>query len=230
MIKENLKEVLYNSLAQATIRLFLTPHIIHKLFLVIFILCSSSMASFLVIQSIIQYYTYGVSTTSRNIYETPTLFPKVTLCNYNRFTTKYSFNLIQKLNVTNVENLLQSQHKLFSHKLNDILFFCLFNGKYCDASDFTWTYNEQYGNCYTFNSGFNSSANKESNMAGPLYGLQLVFYINVYEKLLNLMFGSMPLITNLGALIQIGNNSKYTSYYSNDGVFISPGFFNLYCS
>jgi len=230
MIKKNLKEVLYNSLAQATIRLYLTPRLIHKLFLVVFILCSSSLASFLVIQSILQYYTYGVSTTSRNIYETPTLFPKVTLCNYNRFTTKYSFDLIQKLNVSNVENLLPSQHKLFSHKLDDVLFFCLFNGKYCDAGDFTWAYNEQYGNCYTFNSGFDSNGNKsddikESNIAGPLYGLQLVFYINVYEKLLDLMFGSMPLITNLGALIQIGNNSKYASYYSNDGVFISPGFF-----
>ena len=53
MIKKNLQEVLYNSLAQATIRLYLTPHLIHKLFLVVFILCSSSLASFLVIQSIL---------------------------------------------------------------------------------------------------------------------------------------------------------------------------------
>ena len=82
-IKSLLKEVLYNSLAQAIIKIFLTPFIIIKCILFLFVFGSIGLTSYLVIESIMTYFTYGVSTTSRTIYETPTLFPKVTFCNAN---------------------------------------------------------------------------------------------------------------------------------------------------
>jgi hypothetical protein len=94
--KTILKEVLYNSFAQAVIRSILTPHLILKVFLLLLILSSSVLAWYLVIKSIMTYFTYGVSTTSRSIYETPTLFPKVTFCNLNQYATEHAHNLSQK--------------------------------------------------------------------------------------------------------------------------------------
>lgn len=52
-IKCLLKEVLYNYLAQALIKIFSTPHFILKLFLLICVFSSSSLASYLVIQAIL---------------------------------------------------------------------------------------------------------------------------------------------------------------------------------
>jgi len=87
-----IKEVLYNSLAQAVIKIILTPHLLIKAVLTVCVLCSTGLASYLVIQSIIEYFTYGVTTASRTIFETPTLFPKVTFCNVNKYTTEFAFN------------------------------------------------------------------------------------------------------------------------------------------
>ena len=226
-IKSLLKEILYNSFAQATIRFVLSPHIDVKLFLLIFLLGSSGLASYLVIQSIMEYFTYGVSTTSRTIYETPTLFLKVTICNVNWLQTEYAYNLMQQgfiddhltpLGTFNYKNFSTNQKKKLGHDLNDILVECKYNGHPCDLSEFVWSFDEEeYGNCFVFNSGFDASGKrvdlKQSYLAGPNFGLFLTFYVNVYEKLYN---------TVLGAVVRIGNSS-YSSYYSNNGIFISPG-------
>ena len=90
-----LKETLYNSLCQAIIKIVFSPHFILKLFLSLFVIVTSGLASYLAIESIMNYFTYGVTTTSRTVYEAPTLFPKVTYCNANKFTTKYSRKFFQ---------------------------------------------------------------------------------------------------------------------------------------
>ena len=92
-----------------------------KVFLTIFILTSTNFASNLVIQSILTYLSYGVSTTSRIIYENPTLFPKVTFCNVNQFTTEYAYNLTQQQQVFNGDILQDDEKKKLGHDLNDIL-------------------------------------------------------------------------------------------------------------
>ena len=89
-IKTLLKEILYNSLSQAIIKIFSTPNKLLKIILFTFVLTSSSMASYLVISSVMAYLDYGVITTSRTIYENYALFPKITFCNVNKFTTQYA--------------------------------------------------------------------------------------------------------------------------------------------
>jgi hypothetical protein len=84
-----LKEVLYNSLAQSIIKIIFSPHKSIELFLFVCVLCSSGFASYFVIQSIMIYMSFGVSTTTRTFFEIPNLFPKVTFfCNLNWFTTE----------------------------------------------------------------------------------------------------------------------------------------------
>ena len=218
-----LKEVLYNSLAQALIKIVLTPFKCLKLFTFLVVIGASGMAFYLVIQSIMDYFSFEVSTKFRIINENPSLFPKVTFCNINRFTTEYAYNLTLK-NITNGNNLSNEDKQKLGHDLNDILFECKFNYNECNSKHFIWSYDDVFGNCYTFNSGFDSNGTKthliKSNIAGPDAGLNLKFYTNIYEKLLDCAF-----VHGLGALIRIGNSS-YSTFYSNGGVFVQPGVVN----
>jgi hypothetical protein len=59
------ENILYNYFFQAILRSITTPYLILKLFLVICVLCSSGLASYLVIRSIMSYFANEVFTTSR---------------------------------------------------------------------------------------------------------------------------------------------------------------------
>lgn len=100
-----LKEILYNSLAQAVIRLTQKSHFSIKLCLLLFIIFSNALAAFYIIDSIFSYLNYEVVTTMRTIYETSTLFPKVTICNRNRYQTKFSFEFLSELSKNLNENI-----------------------------------------------------------------------------------------------------------------------------
>ena len=98
----------------------------------------------------------------------------------------------------------------------------MFNGESCSLTDFVWSFDEIYGNCYTFNSGLDANGSKvnlkKSTIAGPYYGLQVIFYVNVYEPFY------WSVVDGLGGLVRIGNSS-YSSYYPpSDGILVSSGF------
>jgi len=97
-IKSLSKEILYNSMAQAILNIIDTPYLILKIFLFICVLTSSAFSAYLVIQSFLAYFAYEVSTTTRTLSETPAPFPKVTICNYNPFTTLASIDFLRQIN------------------------------------------------------------------------------------------------------------------------------------
>ena len=159
------------------------------------------MAAYMVINSIFNYFSYKVITTTRTIFEMPTLFPKVTFCNLNKYTTEYGFN------TDDGNNLTIEQRKLLGHNLDDILINCWFNYQECNTSDFIWSYDKKYGNCFSFNAGLdflgNKNTLKQSAFVGSNFGLYMVLYVNFYEKLLE--FNSKK--NGMGALIRIENSS-----------------------
>jgi hypothetical protein len=65
----------------------------------------------------------------------------------------------------------------------------------CTHEDFSWKFDRYYGNCYTFNSGFNASGHvndfKKSYVGGSMYGLQIQFYVGFHEELniINSLYG-----------------------------------------
>jgi len=95
-VKPLIKETLYNSAAQAVIKIIETPYYTLKIFLFICLIASSGICSYLIVELILNYYSYGVSTTSRTLYEMPATFPKVTICNVNPFTTQYAVEYLKK--------------------------------------------------------------------------------------------------------------------------------------
>jgi hypothetical protein len=219
VIEKILKDVLLTPLLQAIVNLVFTRYIAFKIFLTVFVLSSCALSSYLVIESITAYFRYEVSTTSRTIYEVPSLFPKVTFCNLNWFATQYAYELTQ-LGIFNDNTLLTEEKKKLGHDINDTLLYCKFNNKPCYSSEFTWSFDEDYGNCYTFNS--NKSDLKKSNIAGPQFGLYIRIYVNVYEKLINLA-SKVNGWNGLCAMIRIGNTSYLTDNL-DDGILVSSGF------
>jgi hypothetical protein len=221
------KQILFNSLAQAIIQIINTPYLIIKYFLFLFTFASTGLSFYLIAQSINDYLSYQVITTSRTIYEIPTLFPKISFCNVNWQTTEFAYNFLE-LNQQREEVDNEIRRK-FGHHLDDILLFCLFDYKPCNSSDFVWSYDNNFGNCYTFNSGYDSNGVKtelkKSNFAGPTFGLQLTLYVNFYEELTeNISYeGFEEMRGGIGAVIRI-DNSTYQLDFSQDGIFVPSGF------
>ena len=98
LIQSLIKTVLNNSLAQAIIRIAYTPRVLVKVYLSVFVIVSSGMAAYMVINAILMYFSYDVITTSRNVFEIPTLFPAITICNANMFTTEYALGFLKEVN------------------------------------------------------------------------------------------------------------------------------------
>ena len=97
-LKKLIKATLYNSAAQSIIKIFETPYVTLKSFLLAFVMMSSGLCGFLIIELIMDYLSFRVATTTRTLYETPALFPKVTICNVNPFTTEYAVEFLKEIN------------------------------------------------------------------------------------------------------------------------------------
>ena len=98
-IKCLIKEALYNSLSQSIIKPIETPYIFLKTFLFVCIIATTGLCSCLIVELALSFLSYGVTTTSRTLYETTTVtFPKLTICNINPFTTEYASQFLQKIN------------------------------------------------------------------------------------------------------------------------------------
>jgi hypothetical protein len=239
-----LKEHLTCEMYDAILIVCETPHLILKIFLGLFLLIAHGFAAYTTIELILTYLKYDVITTSRTIYETPSVFPKVTVCNLNTFATQTSLNIINKFytlssnlsyydkssNGISAQLLIMSLvsesndtfKKAISHSFDDVLIGCKFNYQQCYSSDFKWEFDQTYGNCYSFNSGFNSTGQKtdlkKSSLAGNVYGLQLDLYVDFYENLT--FFNSV--LGGKGVIVRI-DNASYVVDHLADGISVSVG-------
>jgi hypothetical protein len=150
LIKRTINDVLTDSLSKAIIKIFYSPSIIIRVFWCLGLLFACGLCSYFLIESILVFFTYELSTTVRTYAEVTSLFPKVTICNKNAFTTKYAFEVAAGLKydefqfrVNNEFN--ESQREKTSHSLDDILFECSFNSEKCTAKDFRKEYDKALG-------------------------------------------------------------------------------------
>ena len=241
LLKENLSCEMYHALLEV----FNSKHYIIKIHLSIFLLISYCMASYMTIELIMNYFNYGVTTSIRTIYETPAVFPKVTFCNLNQFTTKEGYEFLKTTDtdgllsqIGNVDfdygsqifwqlllkaqaslaNKTDDYKKRMGHELKDILFRCRFNFQKCTEDDFAWRWNSVFGNCFTFNSGFNSTSLRKSDVSGVNYGLEVDLFVDFYE---NLSYTN-SLLYGKGLMIFI-DNATHVVEQAFDGISVSGG-------
>ena len=85
----------------------------------------------------------------------------------------------------------------------------------CTSEDFTWKFDGNYGNCFSFN----TDQQKRSNIGGFMFGLQLEFYSNFYESLT--WFNAFA-TASTGLVIRIENGSHLTDQNQNS-LRVTPG-------
>ena len=248
-IKSLVKETLYNSASQALIKIIETPYFSLKIFLTICLITSSGLCSYLVIELILSYLSFGVSTTTRTLYETPALFPKLTICNINPFTTKYAMEFLKEINKElnpNIDIFNQTQMNSFNFSYRTQLISNikltgrnrmnalnerekkLLSHSLKDLMQLCF-YNGQICSYTNFTWYFDLSYGNcwqikigEFSFPGETYGLQIHLYVNVNENLTS--FISYDTNGGLGALIRIDNSSYLTSYLPGDGIKIPAGY------
>ena len=244
-----IKETLYNSVAQALIKLIETKYFSLKLLLSIFVLVSVCFCSSLIRQLILSYLSFEVSTTTRTLYETPALFPKVTICNVNPFTTEYaleflkeiSHNFKSKIDIFNKTKLNRLNQTYKSSLISNVYHQAIFKMNSLNQTEkrkLSHPIEDMLQNCY-FNAQpcsefnwyfdpyygncwvFNSEFNPLgfNSFPGEFYGLSLVLYVNFHESLKTINSYN----GGLGAVIRIDNSSYLTSYIGSDGIKVEPG-------
>ena len=163
------------------------------------ILCSASMCSYLIVQSVGEYLHYEVTTRTRLITEIAAIFPTIYVCNQNPFTTPYADALFAAAGINNsLSNLaaledhmlrtsgayLSDAQKANMSDMRDFLISCKFSSIDCSVDDFDFVYVPNFGNCYRFNGGRLPNSTNELRsvfLAGSFSSLTLQLYAGLTD-------------------------------------------------
>jgi hypothetical protein len=164
--------------------IFRTKIIAIKIMWLIFLIVSSGLCGYMVMKSILDYLSFDVITKIRIQNEVPMEFPTITICNLNPFYKKqihvymqevlgYNFSDFDELNITDFDNGIYLISNLFKEpsfsqeklketgpSIDQMLIYCSFMSLECTKDDFEWYFMPDYGNCYRFNSGKNSTSDQ----------------------------------------------------------------------
>ncbi|RNA34522.1 amiloride-sensitive sodium channel subunit beta [Brachionus plicatilis] len=196
-----------------------------KFMWIFFTILSSSFCIFLITESILSYFKYEVTTKTRVINEIMAIFPTVTVCNMNYFTSIYSLKFIEAFKsemnakINPLSTLFETIAKMHSKEekftflkenygdsLDKLVVYCQYNYEDCNLTDFKFFLHPNYGNCYQFNSGFDSHGKKNdlkyAMTTERLSGLRLILNISVTQKL-------KFMNPSTGAVIFIHNHTTY---------------------
>lgn len=159
-----------------------------KFIWILCLVVSSIYCFYTIVNIIVSYLSYEVIINIDVVDKAPIDFPAVSVCNLNPLDRRFSQTYIDKVlarhnlsHVSNIEkidinpntvkylikaniladrNLSKAEIRKFGFEIDFMLFRCFFNNIACNASDFIWLYDFDYGNCFTFNSGFDQRGNK----------------------------------------------------------------------
>ena len=139
-----------------------------------------------------------------------------TLCT----TSKFNLNELEKVRsrIKNEISLNSSTKQSYGYSLGETVMSCKYNDIENCGQDFTWYYSFDYGNCFTFNSGFNSTLIKRVSMPGGLeYGLQLEIYSGNQRN-------NPYSLDSYGSIVFIHNQTnKPDTSNAENGIILKPG-------
>jgi hypothetical protein len=195
-----------SSTAHALPNIFRTGNVFLKIIWLCCFLASTSLCVISMTKTLNNYYTFPSYISTKIIQEVPTPFPAITICNLksvnqtrspsylkthvtnknlSSFASPFSYiishHYLTRTAIKNDKNLTNSERKSIGFELKVMLISCSFNYEPCNANDFTYYYDSNYGNCYTFNKGVDDNGTKNEiktvSLAGMLYGLILELYL-----------------------------------------------------
>lgn len=179
---ESMKNMMYDYAYDSTVhsmRHIIKPkNVLIKIFWIICLLISCTACSSMITLAIMNYFKYETVTKAETVFEVPTPFPAVSVCNMNPYSTRKAFDFVQNiLTMNNLNNLstlfsygtilsefmgfryavgvnLRSSsvsdefRKQMGFQLNDMFLSCTYNQKACDYSNFFWFFDTLYGYLY----------------------------------------------------------------------------------
>ena len=203
-----------------------------KLMWLILFIIFTGFTGYLSIKNLVDYFDYEVVSKTQIINEVPFLFPAITICDSNPFSSKQGEEFLEsiwKRYYTDAQMfvLKDSAYEFAKFSLASSIYnqsfkkslglsqnkfhHCKFNSLNCNvSSDFNWYFSFYYGNCYQFNT-YSSIPLKSSYFEGKAFGFSIELSDLIYE---NTRF---PFSESKGFKIYIHNQSV-----NEPGIFDEP--------
>ena len=191
---------------------------------------SSCACVFFVIKSTNEYLKYPVAATTRLLQEQHSVFPTVTICQVNPFSTNYATKIMKEVGANIMYDLeayrnhttgsyLSDEEKQKMSNFDDILVSCTVGLTKCNASHFEWIWHPSKYNCYRYNSKREDLLS--ANVAGSTnFNLE----ITLYAGLPDYWSAQIGLYGKRGFYIFIHNVTNYPFSTNPSPIVITPGF------
>ena len=194
-----------------------------KIMWIIFIIISAGLCSFMIIDNIMSYLKYEVSTKTRVIIEYEPFFPTITICNINFLTSNFATKSIEKYKenhkdfnplsdffkleiISELKQKNQDQIKKLGDSMQKLIFDCSFEFQQCNYSLFKYFFHPRYGNCYQFNSGYDLNEKRinliKTTSSERTFALKLTLNVSIDD-------GLKFMSPSLGAVLLIHNQTTY---------------------
>ncbi|CAF1131079.1 unnamed protein product, partial [Brachionus calyciflorus] len=176
-VKNTVQDVLLSSTSHGLPNIIRANNKPVKLMWTFFTLISTCLCAYMITQSFIKYFTYEVTTKTRIKNEFMSIFPTVTVCNLNFFTSEALVKFIKLIekNYTNLDspfgdsfnsyakavlsknNISNNDLSIFGDSLEKLIVNCIYIGPDCNMSQIRFYNHPNYGNCFTLNSGYDQN-------------------------------------------------------------------------
>lgn len=166
-------ESAYDSTTHGIPHMFKREHAFLKLFWLVCFVTSACACAYTISKSISSYMQHETVSKVETVLEVPTLFPTISICNLNPFTTEEAFlsnkMFLSQNNISNVDDILATSsssylmlryligsnlrkstftdkmRKQMGLNLKEMILDCSYNQAPCSADDFEWYFDTLYG-------------------------------------------------------------------------------------
>lgn len=221
-IKNAIADVVLSSTSHGIPNVVRSPRPSLKILWTLSTVVSAGFCCYLITQNIMSYLNFDVTTTIRVKKETSSLFPTITLCNLNAFTTDYTVNTFIKSFSPDVKNMmgyfpwlnfylstimnndLQMNRSMFGDSKEKLLVESYFDVLLINQSELSYYFHPLYGNCYQFNSGKDQNGNeialKRVTKNDRITGFRSVLNVSIHPQIKEYVY-------DIGAVLMIHNSS-----------------------
>ena len=206
-IDRKLLMVLINNLRiDAVPHIFQPKHVIMRIRWLLTFLGLTALILYMIANSLQEYLAYQIISTNRLQSELRSVFPFITICNFNPLNSDYFVQLMIQANITELDSLnyynmlqleayakrttgsyMSNEEKRKLSNADAMIISCMFEGKRCSFSDFTFFFDQYYLGCIQFNSGRDSNGQpvelKTVSKTGETSGLTLELYVGLPNAL-----------------------------------------------
>ena len=217
--------------------------IIFKIFYMLLFLCLASACLYFLVNDVLTFASFQVTTTYRLQTQTKANFPTISICSLNPLNSDYYMQLLQQTNV-NVSNneafynflslesayknmtgkFLNQEQKMSLFDWDGFIISCKFGNKVCNSSHFGRLYFPYDLSCLVFNSGrhhnninaVNAIPFQEVNIGGDAHSLTMELYVGLPNQLASI-------VSKRGVLVRIIESNEDLYKYSPSPINISYG-------